>query len=238
MRIAPTSAWSTAIVILSLASACGSPPPRAAAEPRPAADAPAATTFSFDEAPPGALPPGFVARSHGPGRPADWVVVDDPAGGRALMQRDDDDTNHRYNLALAPGSTTGDVRVAVRAQAVTGGRDRSFGVVARQRDDSYYLARCNTSDWGANVRLYRFVQGKRTELGSAEVEARPGAWYDLALEIEGGTLRAIFAGAQVLEVRDAAVLVEGGACGVWTKAESVSLFDDLVVTPLSAQVLP
>ncbi|HYE04525.1 MAG TPA: hypothetical protein VEL07_03290 [Planctomycetota bacterium] len=240
MQIAPAhawSAWSAAIVILCLASACGSPPPRPATQPRPAAQAPAATTFSFDEASPGAFPAGFVARSHGPGRPAEWVVVDDPAGGRALMQRDDDDTNHRYNLALAPGSTATDVRVAVRAQAVAGGRDRSFGVVARQRDDSYYLARCNTSDWGSNVRLYRFVQGKRTELGSAEVEARPGVWYDIALEVEGDTLRAIFAGAQVLETRDA-VLADGGACGVWTKAESVSRFDDLVVTPLSAPVAP
>ncbi len=151
------------------------------------------------------------------------------------MQRDDDDTNHRYNLALAPGTTPGDVRVAVRAKALAGGRDRSFGVVARQRDDSYYLARCNTSDWGSNVRLYRFVDGKRTELGSAEVDAKPGTWYDIALEIEGGTLRAIFAGALVLEARDA-VIADGGACGVWTKAESVSLFDDLVVTPLSVGV--
>lgn len=238
MQSNPACAWSSGVfLVLVLSASCGTPSARPAAAPQPAAGAQAATTFTFDEAQSGVLPPGFVGRSHGPGRLADWVVVDDAAGGKALMQRDDDDTNHRFNLALAPGATGRDVRVAARAKAVAGKRDRSFGVVARCRDISYYCARCNTSDWGSNVRLYRFVAGKRTELASAEVEAKPGEWYEIALEVEGDTLRAIFAGQQVLEVRDAAI-VDGGACGVWTKAESVSLFDDLVVTPLSPEVAP
>lgn len=224
-------------LLLALLAGCGGQRPAAPAQPAaPAAGAPAASAYGFDAALADAPLGDFDFRSHGPGRPAVWKVLavpDAPSGKQVLAQLDDDRTNHRYNLALSPAAPAADVRVAVRGKAVAGGRDRSFGVVARWQDgDSYYLARVNTSGWGPNVRLYSFVHGQRDELASTDVEAEPGRWYELALEIRGDRLIAIFDGKQVLETRDVRIRAPGRA-GVWTKAEAVSQFDDLVVTPLA-----
>jgi hypothetical protein len=159
---------------------------------------------------------------------------DAPSGTHILAQTDDDNTNHRYNIALSPSSAFADVRVLAQGKAVSGSRDRSFGVVARWQDgDTYYLARCNTSGWGSNLRIYRFMKGERKEIAEAEVDAKQGQWYDIALEVRGDQLTAIFNGKQVLSITDTSI-VGPGRCGVWTKAESVSYFDDLTVIPLGA----
>lgn len=225
-----------ALIPLLLLAGCGTRmTPVPAAAPTPAPDAPAARAAGFDRDAVATPPVGFALHSHGPGRPARWQVLaaaDAPSAGNVLAQLDDDDTNHRFNLALMDAAVAADVRVAVTAKAVAGKRDRSFGVVARWQDgDTYYLARCNTSDWGPNVRIYRFTAGKREELAEAPVAAKPDEWHKLALEVRGDRLSAIFDGQVVAEARDAAI-PGSGRCGVWTKAESVSWFDDVTVTPL------
>jgi hypothetical protein len=233
--IAMAAAVAIAAIACGFISGCGrSQPAVPALPPAPAAGAPAVAVLGFATDLAGAAPAGWTLHTHGPGRPPRWTVVQADGVGQVLEQGDEDTTNHRYNLALAPATAVADVRVATRARAVRGSRDRSFGVAARWRDgDSYYLARCNTSGWGSNVRLYRFTAGVREELASTEVEAVPGTWYDLALEVRGDRLIAIFAGKQVLEVHDGA-LTGAGRVGVWTKSESVSQFADLTVTPLGA----
>lgn len=193
-----------------------------------------ARSYGFEEAAPGSVPAGFTLFSHGPGRPAVWQILaveQAPEGNHVFAQLDDDDTNHRYNLALSPDPALDDVTVSVRGKAVSGTRDRSFGVVARwQPDGSYYLARCNTSPWGSNLRIYRFIAGARQQLAEAEVDAKPNEWYTLALTIRGDALTAQWAGRDVLSIRDPQIPA-AGRCGVWTKAEAVSYFDALTVTP-------
>jgi len=209
-------------------------PVEVAAPPAPAQGAPAAATLGFSADALDSVPVGWTVHSHGTGRPPRWTVVAADGVGQVLQQSDEDTTNHRYNLALAPSAAVADVRVTAHARAVRGGRDRSFGVVARWQDgDSYYLVRCNTSGWGSNVRIYRFSKGEREELASTEVEAVPDTWYDLAIEVRGDSLVAIFNGQQVLTFRDAQ-LAGPGRVGVWTKCESVSQFANLAVVPLDA----
>ena len=224
-----------ALVAIGTMVACGRRQPAvAAAPPTPAAGAPAAATLGFGADVVDSAPLGWSVHSHGAGRPAHWAVVASDGVGQVLQQSDEDTTNHRYNLALAPSAPVADVRVTAHARAVRGGRDRSFGVVARwQEGDSYYLVRCNTSGWGSNVRIYRFTKGEREELASTEVDAVPGTWYDLAIEVRGDRLLAIFNGQQVLALQDAQ-LTGPGRTGVWTKCESVSQFANVAVVPLGA----
>lgn len=211
---------------------------------RPPAPPPAATTagtslrIGFDDLPAGRPPAGFRCAAPGPegAHPARWevaAVADAPSPGQVLVQADADDTNHRYPVALLEGRRFGDVRVAVRAEAVSGGRDRSFGVVVRARDErNYVVARANTSGWGSNIRLYRFVDGVRRELDEWEGEVLAGRWYTLQVEAVGDVYTVSLDGKQVLRAQDA-TFPAPGLVGVWTKAESVSRFDDLTITELS-----
>jgi hypothetical protein len=226
----------SAVLAAALCAGCAAkavPPP-----PPPTTAAPgAAVRIGFDALPTGTAPAGFRCAAPGPAqaRPARWEVqamADAPSPPQVLVQADGDDVNHRYPVALLDAPLAADVRVAVKAKAISGVRDRSFGVVARAQDErNYYVARANTSEWGGNVRFYRFVAGERKELGEWGGDIAAGVWHDLVLEAVGDTFTVQLDGRTVLRVRDGTFPGPGRA-GVWTKAEAVAAFDDLVVTPL------
>jgi len=191
-------------------------------------------TVNFDSDKPEQPPAGFVIRTVGPGRPSQWLVKaasDAPSGGQVLMQCDNDDTNGRFPTALIEGKSYQDVRVSVRGKAISGNIDRSIGVIVRAKDEkNYYLARANTAN--ENVRLYVFKNGKRSELAEWEGDCKPGVWHTLQLEVKGDQLTVTFNGKQILQKKDA-TFAGPGLVGLWTKAESVSQFDDFTVTPIT-----
>ena len=223
-----------ALVLIALAG-CGSPPaPRIADASTPQLPlASAAVTAAFDGDGAEQTPSGFTVHTIGPGRPAQWLVkkvADAPSGGQVLMQCDDDDTNHRYPCVLSTAGRFGDVRVEVTGKGISGNRDRSFGVIARAIDEkNYYVARCNTVN--ENVRLYHFIDGKRTELAEWEGSAAPGVWHTIALEVKGDRLTVFFNGKKIIEKKDG-TFPGAGRVGLFTKAEAVSQFDDFSATPL------
>lgn len=230
-----TAGIALAVAALAAATACSRPDPSTPAAP--AQTTGQAVTIRFDDMPTGAAPAGFLCAAPGPAdaKPARWEVIaaaDARSPGNVLQQSDHDDTNHRYPVALYQAIRLADVRVSAQARAIDGGRDRSFGVVARAADPrTYYVARANTSGWGENVRLYIMLDGKRTELAEWEGPVDRDAWHELALEAVGDRLRVILDGRLVIEHRDARI-PGPGLCGVWTKAEAVSRFDDLTITPV------
>jgi len=219
---------------IAVSTACGHRDPVAAVAIAPAA---AARTITFDDMAVGQPPPGFRCGASGPenAKPARWQVVaaaDAPSPGRVLEQSDNDDTNNRFPVALVRDTKLADVSVAVSAKAVSGGRDRSFGVVVRAADErTYYVARANTSGWGENVRFYKLIDGTRTQLDEWEGDVKPGVWHQLQVDAIGATFTVTLDGKQVLRVHDTA-LPAAGMVGVWTKAESISQFDNLTITPV------
>jgi hypothetical protein len=217
-------------------TACGHRDPVAPLDTKPAASE---QTISFDDMPTGQPPVGFRCAAPGPAgvKPAHWQIIaapDAPSPGHVLEQSDNDDTNNRFPVALVEGRAITDVRVAVTAKAVSGGRDRSFGVVVRATDErNYYVARANSSGWGENVRFYKMIDGNRTQLDEWEGDVKPGVWHHLQVDAVGDTFVVTFDGKPILRVRDT-TLPGAGMVGVWTKAESISQFDDLIITPLKS----
>jgi hypothetical protein len=97
-------------------------------------------------------------------------------------------------------------------------------VVWRARDaDNYYVARANALE--NNVTLYHTIKGRRSEKKRAEMKVAPGAWHTLRVDFEGTRFRVTLDGQPALEWQDATFL-DAGAVGVWTKADSHTLFDD------------
>lgn len=192
--------------------------------------------WDFDASPPESLPPGFLAARTGAGKESRWVVresADAPSGRRVLVQLDLDETSARFPLLVAERPLLRDLRVGVRCKALSGRVDQACGVVARYRDaDNYYIARANALE--DNVRLYRVQAGRRTQLASWSGTIEPGRWYELALTARGAQLEVFWDGQRILAIEDA-TFPDAGHAGVWTKADSLTEFDDLSITPMESR---
>jgi hypothetical protein len=247
------------LVLLALASACKgtssgapeaasttpkveAPPTSPAAAPAPSpssASADPTTTpaarpgFGFDSDAAGSTPAGFVFGKTGGGAPGRWLVKNEPgspSGANVLAQLDADSTNFRFPLALAKEPRARDVRVSVRCKMVSGRVDQACGLVARYADENnYFITRANALE--NNIRLYTVKDGRRHQLASAEVRVTAGEWHTYGFELRGDRLQVFWDGKRVLDHRDS-TFAEAGLCGVWTKADSVTYFDDLAIEAL------
>jgi len=190
-------------------------------------------TWDFQGDAVGSAPAGFSFVRTGQGGPGRWEVRLDPtapAGDHVLAQVADDGTDHHFPVAVADAPVLKDVRVEVHCKPMAGKVDRACGVVARFRDaDNYYVARANALE--DNVNLYHVVKGRRREIQGWSGKVSSGAWHTLALEARGDHLQVSWEGKVIIDVRDA-TFGEAGQVGLWTKADSVTSFDGLTVTPL------
>ena len=89
--------------------------------------------------------------------------------------------------------------------------------------NNYYVARANALE--DNVCIYHTIKGKRTEKKRAEMKVVSGAWHTLRVDFSGEHFIVTLDGKKALEWDDQ-TFTEAGMAGVWTKADSVTLFDD------------
>jgi hypothetical protein len=175
-------------------------------------------TWDFEGAAVNATPEGISAEV------GTWKVVA-ADGGRALMQQSEGD-KPVYNIALVGAPEAKDVDLAVRFLAVSGEIDRGGGLVWRAKDaKNYYVARYNPLE--DNLRLYTVVDGKRTQLRSADVPHSAG-WHTLRVTMKGDQIACCYDGKKSLEARDS-TFPDAGRIGLWSKADARTQFDDLTL---------
>jgi hypothetical protein len=183
--------------------------------------------------PVGALPPEFLTSWRtGHGAAGDWRLVEDMTAsqGKAIAQLSADPTDYRFPLAVYQQLPAQDMEASVRFKAVSGRVDRAGGLAVRLADaDNYYVVRANALE--DNVRLYRVVRGDRQQLASASARVSSGVWHTLALRAEGDRLTASFDGKPLLTHSDR-TFSGLGRVALWTKADSVTRFDQLMIRPL------
>ena len=189
-------------------------------------------TFNFDSDKPGDPPKGFEFGRTGHGAPSKWVVqavADAPSASNVLVQTDTDDTDYRFAVAYT-GPEMKNLRLSVKCRPVAGKVDQGCGLVFRLKDaDNYYVARANALE--DNVRLYHVVKGSRHQFAGWDGRVSSGRWHDLAVQARGDHFEVWFDVQKVIDARDK-TFTEAGKFGVWTKADSLIHFDDLVATPL------
>lgn len=154
-----------------------------------------------------------------------WTVedaADAPSGRRLLVQRA---TENAFNVIVAPGGPWADVDASVRFRPISGREDASGGLVFRYAAGRYYVVRANALE--DNFRLYAYDRGRR-QLASARVE-RPalGRWHTLRVVAVGDRIQGWLDGKLLLDHRD--TRFRSGQVGLWTKADSVTAFDDLLI---------
>jgi len=182
----------------------------------------AAETLGFDADPTGSLPAGWTGGVTGRGSPH-WTVEADADASSAhhvLKQagRGDFPWCVRRDVSLADGF------VEVRFKPLSGKEDQAGGVVWRWKDgDNYYVARANALE--NNVSLYYTQNGRRNTIRYVDAPVAKGQWHVLRVEFGGTRVAVALDGKRYIELDDDHI--QGvGAVGVWTKADSVTAFDD------------
>jgi hypothetical protein len=192
--------------------------------------------FTFDDQKVGEPPKGMTCTLTGKGHPGTWVVRQDagaPSHPLVLAQTDTDATGYRFPHCVVDGLVAQDLTLSVAFKPVSGQGDQAAGLLWRYRDkDNYYVVRANALE--NNVVLYKVEGGRRTDLPlkgegrtyGKKATVHSGAWSTLAVCVKGNLFEVAFNGTKLYEVEDA-TFTEPGRVGVWTKADSVTYFDDL-----------
>jgi hypothetical protein len=118
-----------------------------------------------------------------------------------------------------------DVDVSVKVKPLSGKEDQTGGLIFRAKDArNYYLVRSNGLE--DNFRLYTMTDGQRKQIASTRVEPpRVDRWHALRVVAKGRKIQAYLDGTLLIDHEDA-TFAEGWV-GLWTKADSVTEFDDL-----------
>jgi hypothetical protein len=199
-----------------------------------------AETINFDNAKPGALPAGWTsAMTHNAGAPR-WEVVSDgtaPSKPNALAQLSADRTSGRFPLAIYEKASFKDGEVSVKCKPISGRGDQACGLVWRYRDpNNYYIVRANALE--NNVVLYKVENGERKSIAPKGTPSRTygvkrpvpnAAWSELKVNLSGNRIAVFFNGKQLFEAEDN-TFADAGKAGLWTKADSVTHFDDFTIT--------
>lgn len=186
-----------------------------------------AETIGFDTDPVGAMPMGWTGGVTGNGRPH-WTVETDPtAPSRPNVLRQSGSGD--FPWCVKAGAVFADGAVEVKFRPIAGREDRAGGVVWRWKDrDNYYVARANALE--NNVSLYYTERGTRRTIKYVDAPVAAGAWHTLRAEFRGKRTRVLFDGQPLIELDDGHI-AGPGAVGVWTKADSVTAFDDFTYKP-------
>src|SRR5216117_4020851 len=182
----------------------------------------AAETVNFDDMKAGVPPPGWTATQTGSGT-AKWSVEKDasaPSKPNVLKQSG----QATFPVCIKDDTNIKDGFVEVKFKPVAGKEDQAGGVIWRAKDsNNYYIARANALE--NNVTIYYTIRGKRIAFKNINTKVTSGVWHKLRVDFEGNKFTVTFDGTKVIEATDAS-FTNAGKVGVWTKADSVTLFDD------------
>jgi len=197
-------------------------------------------TIGFGNETPGIAPAGFTVALTGGGEAPKWEMQKAPEseGPNVVAQTSRDTTNYRFPLLVYDSIEATDLDLSVNFRTIAGRVDQAAGLVWRYRDpNNYYVARANALE--GNVVLYKVEKGGRSDLPlkgkgrtyGANAPVPKNAWNALEVQVRRHTFTVSLNGNILYEVEDGTF--EGpGKAGLWTKADSVTMFRDLVITAI------
>jgi hypothetical protein len=190
-----------------------------------------AETFNFDADAVGKVPAGWIAGVTGQGAYR-WSVEADasaPSQPNVLKQSGRGD----FPWCVRRGISIADGHVEARFKPIAGTEDQAGGVVWRWKDGGhYYVARANALE--NNVSLYYAQAGRRITIKYVDAPVAGDKWHALRVEFSGTHIRVALDGKIYIDIDDDHI-AGAGAVGVWTKADSVTLFDDFAYAAKGAR---
>ena len=181
-----------------------------------------ADSDTFDDAKIGTPPADWSCGVTGRGTPK-WMIEADasaPSKPNVLKQSG----RGTFPWCVKKSVSIADGFVEVKFKPLEGREDQAGGVVWRWKDsDNYYVARANALE--NNVSLYYTENGNRNTIKYVDAPVAANQWHILRIDFAGKRIKIALDGKTYIDVADDHVTSEG-AVGVWTKADSVTAFDD------------
>lgn len=187
-------------------------------------------TVGFDDQKVGSVPDGWTAGLTGKGKPV-WAVVKDPTAPSQPMAFKQSGTAS-FPLCVKNDTSLTDGYAEVKFKPLSGKEDQAAGIVWRFKDmQNYYVVRANALE--DNVVLYKMEKGKRSSLEivgrkggyGVKQKVENGKWQTLRVEFVGDTFAVSLDGKPLFQVKDT-TFSQAGKVGLWTKADSITLFDN------------
>ncbi|MBI4774720.1 MAG: pyruvate, phosphate dikinase [Deltaproteobacteria bacterium] len=139
-----------------------------------------------------------------------------------------------FPLAIAKESSMAEGMARVMVKPLSGYIDQAGGLAFAIRDwGNYFVFRINALE--DNAILFEFRNGKRIERSNVETPISSGQWHRLRVETADHHIRAFLEDNLLLEYTADRDL--DGYVGLWTKADSVTLFNGLFLERGTAQSL-
>jgi len=147
---------------------------------------------------------------------------------RYIEYLDNIEAYHYFPLAISKERRVEEGVVQVSVKPLSGVIDQAGGLAFAIRDwANYFVFRINALE--NNAVLFEFKNNKRFQCSEIETPIASGSWYTLRIETIGRMIQAYLNDLPVLEYEAGRDL--GGYVGLWTKADSVTLFKDLEILP-------
>ena len=186
------------------------------------ADDAMAETVNFDSFAPGALSADWVCGVTGSGV-SRWTVeadADAPSKPNVIKQSGVGD----FPWCALKAVSTADGYVEVKFKPLSGRSDQAGGVMWRWKDgNNYYIARANALE--NNISLYYTANGRRNTIKYVDAPVPKNKWHTLRVDFVGTSIKVSLNGTTYIDVQDKRI-AGAGAVGMWTKADSVTIFDD------------
>lgn len=181
-----------------------------------------AQTVNFDDATPGAAARGWTATKTGGGEPRWTIEKESMAPSKPNVLRQSGEAT--YPICIKDDTSLKDGFVEVKFKPISGKEDQAGDVIWRCKDaDNYYIARANALE--DNVTIYHTISGNRVAFKNVDHKVASGVWHTLRVDFQGSHFMVRFDGEKVIDATDES-FSDAGKVGVWTKADSVTLFDD------------
>jgi hypothetical protein len=176
----------------------------------------------FDTVAPGTLPADWICGVTGKGSPV-WKVEADvsaPTKPNVLKQSG----KGTFPWCVKQTAQIRDGFVEVKFKPLAGREDQAGGLIWRFKDaNNYYIARANALE--NNVSLYHTQNGRRITIEYVNAPVAGNVWHTLRVEFAGKAIKVMLDGMQYITAENDQI-AGAGAVGVWTKADSVTAFDD------------
>lgn len=194
-----------------------------------------AEIIRFDSTKPGSLPAEWTVVMTHNGAAQGWEIRRDasaPSKPNVLARVSADGTPVRPPMAIFNKVDYRDGELSVKFKTVGGRGDQVAGIVWRYRNpENYYAVRANALE--NNIAMYRVQDGHWVPLtprGKPQTYAvrhriPPHTWSILKVSFRKSRFEVYFDHRKVFEAEDA-TFARAGKVGLWTKADSVTYFDD------------
>lgn len=189
--------------------------------------------WDFENVASGQIPKGWEIESTNPeGPPATWQVIEvasAPSGKKVFgMTNPNHYSEDTFNICWNNFLSLGNGVMEVGFKADSGIVDQGGGLIWRVLDnDNYYIARYNPLE--GNFRIYHVKDGLRTGIANSWIRLPASVWHKLKITHFDAKIEGYLNDVKLLEVTDT-TFVSSGGIGLWTKADAVTVFDDLVIT--------